>query len=164
MKFVFQAVCLVLLSFLPAWGDTKTIYVVTWEDVCEHSCQGFLETIEKSGLDAEVVLRLANQDKTKFPGYVEESRALGADIVATYGTSVTLGILGKISDEGDPRFITETPGVFWYVADPFGAGIAESFDGTGRPRIAGTFNRVPEEVNIRTIRSISPSFRHLGIL
>ena len=161
---VLQAIFAAVLAVGPAWAETKLIYVVTWEHECEHSCQGFLETIERSDLDAELVLRLSNQDKSKFPGFVEESRALGADLVATYGTSVTLGILGRITDAGDPRYVQDVPGVFWYVADPFGAGIAESFEGTGRPLVAGTFNRVPEEVNVRTIRSIKPDFSHLGIL
>ena len=148
-----------------AEAETKKIYIVTWENECEHSCQGFIETIENSGFDAKVILRLSNQDKAKFPGFVEESREMGADLVATYGTSVTLGILGRLGDEGDPRFVGEdVPAVFWYVADPFGTNIAESFDGSGRQHIAGTFNRVPEEVNIRTIRSIVPNFDHLGIL
>lgn len=145
-------------------ADRKKIFAVTWEHECEHSCQGFIETIENSGFDAEVILRLSNQDKSKLPGFVEESRQIGADLVATYGTSVTLGVLGRASDDGNPGFVNGVPGVFWYVADPFGTGIAESFEGSGRAHITGTFNRVPEEVNIRVIRSIKPDFRHLGIL
>jgi putative ABC transport system substrate-binding protein len=156
-------VCVAFLASMAA-AETKTVYAVVWEDECEHSCQGFVDTIEASGLDAEVILRFADQDKSRLPGFVQESRELKADLVATYGTSVTLGILGRKSDDGDPRFVQGVPGVFWYVADPFGTGIAESFTGTGRSHIAGTYNRVPEEVNIRTIRSIRPDFRHLGIL
>ncbi len=147
-----------------ASAETKKIYTVTWEAECEHSCQGFIETIEASGFDAEVILRMAGQDKSKFPGYLAEAKAIGADLVATYGTSVTLGILGRKSDDGKGTHVEGIPGVFWYVADPFGTGIAESFEGTGRAHLAGTFNRVPEEVNIRTIRSIKPDFGHLGIL
>lgn len=164
MRLVAIAMMLAGLSGSAASAETKSIYVVMWEGECEHSCQGFIETIENSGFDAEIVLRFADQDKSRFPGFVEESRQLGADLVATYGTSVTLGILGRKSDDGDPRFVQDIPGVFWYVADPFGTGIADGFEGTGRPHIAGTFNRVPEEVNIRTIRSIRPDFHHLGIL
>lgn len=156
--------CALFLTGTAGLAETKKIYTVTWEDTCEHSCKGFIETIENSGFDAEIILRLSHQDKSKFPGFVEESRELGADLVATYGTSVTLGVLGRMSDEGDPRYVTDVPGVFWYVADPFGTKIAESFAGSGRSRIAGTYNRVPEEVNIRTIRSIKPDFSHLGIL
>lgn len=164
MKKTVATLCLATLIGTGAQAETKTIYAVTWEGECEHSCRGFIETIEKSGFDAEVVLRLAHQDKSKFPGFVEESRQLGADLVATYGTSVTLGILGRRSDKGDPRFVDGVPAVFWYVADPFGTDIAESFNGSGRTNVTGTFNRVPEAVNIRTIRSIKPDFQHLGIL
>ncbi|MDW4551257.1 ABC transporter substrate-binding protein [Defluviimonas sp. D31] len=163
MKFLL--LCVAVLFGTIAEAETKKIYAVTWEGECEHSCQGFIETIENSGFDAEVIVRYSNQDKSKLRGFVEESRELGADLVATYGTSVTLGILGRRGDDGDPRFVGEdVPAVFWYVADPFGTGIAESFDGSGRQHVTGTFNRVPEEVNIRTIRSIVPNFDHLGIL
>ncbi|RYH06103.1 hypothetical protein EU800_25005 [Tropicimonas sp. IMCC6043] len=147
-----------------AAAETKKIYVVTWEHECEHSCQGFIETIENSGFDAEVILRLSEQDKSKFPGFIEEARSLKADLVATYGTSVTLGIVGRKADDGKGTHIEGIPAVFWYVADPFGTGIAERFEGSGRSHVAGTYNRVPEAVNIRTIRSIKPDFRHLGIL
>lgn len=159
----------IILGFAGLFGsavfaETKTIYAITWEGTCEHSCQGFIETIENSGFDAEVILRLAHQDKSKFPGFVTESREVGADLVATYGTSVTLGVLGRRADDGDPRFVNGVPSVFWYVADPFGTNIAESFESSGRTYVTGTYNRVPEEVNIRTIRSIKPGFQHLGIL
>ena len=65
---------------------------------------------------------------------------------------------------GDPRFNTDIPQVFTVVADPVGAGVVESLDETGRSNITGTFNRVPEAVNINTIRSYLPSFRRLGLL
>lgn len=164
MNAIVRALLLCAVSASTVHAETKKIYTVTWEAECEHSCQGFVETIENSGFDAEIILRLSHQDKSRFPEFVEESRALGADLVATYGTSVTLGIIGRRSDDGDPRYVTDVPAVFWYVADPFGTNIAESFDGTGRAHVAGTFNRVPESVNIQTIRSIKPAFSHLGIL
>ena len=164
MRYGFLAAIAAALFGSTAVAEPKTIYVVTWESDCEHSCQGFLETIENSGFDAELIVRFADQDKSRFPGYLEESRRLGADLVATYGTSVTLGLIGRKRDDGSPGFVQGVPTVFWYVADPFGTGIADSFEGTGRPHVAGTYNRVPEAVNIRTIRSVMPDFQHLGIL
>jgi putative ABC transport system substrate-binding protein len=84
--------------------------------------------------------------------------------VLTYGTSVTLGIAGTLDDIGDDRFIQDIPLVFMQVADPFATRIAESFEGSGRANVTGTFNRVPEEVNIEVIRTYDPSFRRLGLL
>ncbi len=52
-----------------------TIYMVFWRG-CEEACEGFKEYIEENGIDAELVIRNANRDKGKLPGYVEEARAL----------------------------------------------------------------------------------------
>ena len=123
-----------------------------------------MHAISESGLDAEVLIRDATQDKALLPGFVEEARALGADLILTYGTSVTLGVAGTLDDVGNDRFIQDIPLVFMYVADPFGTRIAESLEGSGRTNVTGTFNRVPEQVNIEVIRAYDPSFFRLGLL
>src|SRR3546814_595857 len=53
---------------------------------------------------------------------------------------------------------------FMIGADPVGASIVESLEHTGRPNLTGTYNRVPEAVNIETIRAYLPSFKRLGLL
>ena len=142
---------------------TFTIYMVMWRG-CEEACNGFKEYIGKKGIDANLVVRNANRDKSKLSGCVEEARALHADLVVTWGTSVTRGVAGTLSDRGDSRFINDTPLVFMVVADPIGSKIIESYEKTGRDNITGTRNRVPESVNIKTIRSYYPAFKRLGIL
>ena len=142
---------------------TFIIYMVMWRG-CEEACNGFKEYISEKGIDANLVIRNANRDKSKLPGFVEEARALHADLVVTWGTSVTRGVAGTLSDRGDSRFINDTPLVFMVVADPIGSKIIESYEKTGRDNITGTRNRVPESVNIMTIRSYYPAFKRLGIL
>ena len=142
---------------------TFTIYMVMWRG-CEEACNGFKEYIGEKGIDANLVIRNANRDKSKLPGFVEEARSLHADLVITWGTSVTRGIAGTLSDRGDSRFINDTPLVFMVVADPIGSKIIESYEKTGRDNVTGTRNRVPESVNIMTIRSYYPAFKRLGIL
>jgi len=142
---------------------TFTIYMVFWRG-CEEACEGFKEYLAKSGMDTELVIRNANRDKSKLPGFVEEARALEADLVVTWGTSVTRGIAGTLADHNDPRFINDTPLVFMVVADPIGSKIIESYEKTGRANVTGTRNRVPEAVNINTIRSYYPAFKRLGML
>jgi len=142
-----------------------TIYMVYWNGWgCEEACEGFKEYLAEAGIDAELVIRDANRDKTKLPGFVEEARALEADLVTTWGTSVTRGIAGTLSDQGDSRFINDIPLVFMGVADPVGSKIIVSHEKTGRENVTGTFNRVPEAVNINTIRSYFPAFKRLGLL
>jgi ABC-type uncharacterized transport system substrate-binding protein len=140
-----------------------TIYMVLWRG-CEEACESFKEYIAKKGIAADLIIRDANRDKSKLPGFVEEARVLNANLVLTWGTSVTLGIAGTLSDQGNPQFISKIPLVFMIVADPIGSGIIESYQHTGRENIAGTRNRVPEAVNINTIRSYYPAFKRLGLL
>ncbi|MFC3283486.1 ABC transporter substrate-binding protein [Litchfieldella rifensis] len=156
-------VALLCLVAGPALAAEKIVYAVFW-DGCTDGCEAFVETIEGAGIGAEVLIRDARQDRAALPGFVEEARALDADLVLTFGTSVTLGMAGRISDTGNQQYVTDRPLVFMYVADPFGTGIAESFERSGRSNVTGTFNRVPEAVNIRVIRTIQPEFDHLGIL
>ncbi|MCK5362161.1 MAG: ABC transporter substrate-binding protein [Gammaproteobacteria bacterium] len=142
---------------------TFTIYMVMWRG-CEEACNGFKDYIGEKGIDANLVIRNANRDKSKLSGFVEEARALHADLVVTWGTSVTRGVAGTLSDRGDSRFINDAPLVFMVVADPIGSKIIESYEKTGRDNVTGTRNRVPESVNIKTIRSYYPAFKRLGIL
>ncbi len=144
-------------------GEKKIIYGIFYEG-CEYLCQGFKETIAASELEAEVVIRDIDQDKSRIPEMVKEARALQPDLVLTYGTSVTLGVIGTLEDRDDPRFLQDIPVVFTVVADPFGTRVAESFEKSGRPLVAGTFNRVPESVNVEVIRQYDPNFKKLGLL
>jgi putative tryptophan/tyrosine transport system substrate-binding protein len=147
----------------PAAAETEQILGVFYRG-CEELCDGFKATIEASGFDAEVIVRDVEQDPGRLPAIIEEARVLPADLVLTWGTTVTMGVLGTIEDAGDPRFLDDIPVVFTVVADPFGARIAESFEGSGRANVAGTFNRVPEAVNIEVIRQYDPDFDRLGLL
>ena len=146
-----------------AAAETKRIYGIFYEG-CEHVCEGFKAALADSGFDAELVVRDIAMDKSVLPRAVEEARALPADLVLTYGTSVTLGTIGTLANADDPRYLNDIPAVFTMVADPFGSNIAAGFDGSGRPNVAGTFNRVPEAVNIEVIRQYDRSFGKLGLL
>jgi len=140
-----------------------TIYMVLWRG-CEEACEGFKDYIAEKNIDADLVIRDSAKDKSKLPIFVEEARALKADLVITWGTSVTRGIAGTLSDQGNTKFINEIPLVFMIVADPIGSKIIESYENTGRDNVTGTRNRVPEAVNINTIRSYYPAFKRLGLL
>jgi putative ABC transport system substrate-binding protein len=157
------AIVLALALGGAADAETKRIYGIFYEG-CEHVCEGFKAALAESGFDAELVVRDIAMDKSVLPQAIAEARALSADLVLTYGTSVTLGTIGKLTDTTDPRYISDIPTVFTMVADPFGSGIAKSFESTGRPNVAGTFNRVPEAVNIEVIRQYDPTFKKLGLL
>jgi len=139
------------------------ILIATWRG-CEEACQGFQDYFNEQGLDVEFILRDAGRDRTLLPGFLAEARAEKADLILTWGTSVTRGIAGTLADLADPAFNHDIPQVFTVVADPIGAGVVESLEHTGRANLTGTFNRVPESVNIETIRTYLPGFSRLGLL
>ena len=152
-------VCLVTSAFAAQYK----IMVATWRG-CEEACQGFQDYLTEHGVDAEFILRDASQKKEALPGFLAEARAARVDLIVTWGTSVTRGIAGTQAELGDPTYNHDLPDVFMIVADPVGSGIVESLDRTGRPNVTGTYNRVPEEVNIETIRAYLSSFKRLGLL
>ncbi|MCU0234567.1 MAG: ABC transporter substrate-binding protein [Thermoanaerobaculales bacterium] len=146
-----------------AASDTKTILGVFYAG-CEDICAGFKAALDESGFPLEVIIRDVEQDRNRLRAMIEEARSLPADLVLTYGTTVTLEMVGTLDDAGDTAFLNDIPVVFTTVADPFGTRIAESFDGSGRANVTGTFNRVPEAVNIEVIRLYDESFDRLGLL
>lgn len=159
---ILAAVLLIPLVAARAEAADK-VMVVTWRG-CEEACKGFRDYLAEKHIPAEVVIRDAAQDETALPGILAEARESQVDLIVTWGTTVTKGIAGTLADMDDPAFNHEIPQVFMIVADPVGAGIVKSLDTTGRPKVTGTYNRVPEEVNIQTIRSYDPGFDHLGLL
>jgi putative ABC transport system substrate-binding protein len=144
-------------------ADTKLVYGLFWRG-CEETCQGFQEYFSEAVIDARIEIRNAAQDHSKLPGFLQEARDAGADLILTWGTSATLGIIGTMDDVDDPRFNHTIPHVFTLVADPVGAQIVKSLEATGRENVTGTFNRVPEAVNINAIRAYVRDFRRLGLI
>jgi putative ABC transport system substrate-binding protein len=139
------------------------ILIATWVG-CEDVCQGFQDGLNETGLNATFILRDAGRDRSLLPGFLAEARAEQVDLILTWGTSVTRGIAGTLADLADPAFNHDIPQVFTVVSDPVGAGIIDSLEQTGRANLTGTFNRVPEAVNIETMRAYLPGFSRLGLI
>jgi putative ABC transport system substrate-binding protein len=146
-----------------SFAATKKIMVVTILG-CDATCVGFKDGIAKSGGDAEIIFRDAAQKTEAFPGFVAEARALHVDLVNTIGTAATLGMVGTLSDVGSGKYLEDIPVVFTLVADPLGAKIIKSYESTGRANVTGTYNRVPEAVDLKAMRLIVPNLKKLGLL
>jgi putative ABC transport system substrate-binding protein len=160
---ILTAVVLAACLTTSAAAAEYKIMIATWRG-CEEACQGFQDYLAEKGIDVEFIHRDAGRDKALLPGFLAEARAEKVDLILTWGTSATREIAGTLADLGDPAFNHEIPQVFTIVADPVGAGVVESLDHTGRGNITGTYNRVPETVNIETIRAYHPGFSHLGFI
>lgn len=155
MKKIIFAACLMVVSLWPvaeAMAKPKTIYFVLWRG-CEDACMGLQDYFQERGLDVHFVIRNANRDKKALPGFVKEAMELKPDLVVTWGTSVSRGIIGSYDSPDPDRHIQDIPALFMIVADPIGAKLIHEYDKSGRELVTGTHNRVPEDVQIRAIRN-----------
>jgi putative ABC transport system substrate-binding protein len=141
--------------------DGPTIVMVTFRG-CEEACEGFKEYIEQSGMDAEVIVLDVARDREAIPAMRDEVRSLNPDLLVTWGTSVTLGMIGTV-DDTDPDLVSGIPTVFMIVADPVGAHIVNALDEPGRSNVTGTINRVPEEIQMRVLAEYRP-FDRIGVI
>jgi len=170
MKSLISFLCLLIMLSTPfqvvadeTKNGKKLIYAVLWRG-CEESCKAFTDVIDNNQINAEIIHRNAEGDKSHFVDWRKEARSLNADLVLTWGTSATLGMAGTLDYKDSPDFITKIPLVFMIVADPVGSRIIESYTKTGRDNITGTRNRPPDSVFIKAIRSYLPGFQKLGML
>lgn len=145
-----------------AWSGTgHRIYVVTWRG-CEESCEGFLEYFEANNIQAQFIIRNAEQNPDKLPGFRDEARRLQPDLILTWGSTVTLGMVGPW-DEQSPDYISDIPVVFMYVAEMVELRITRSLETTGRTNVAGTDYAVPLDSQLRAIQAYRP-FDRLAII
>jgi putative ABC transport system substrate-binding protein len=119
--------------------------------------------LRERGIAAEVVVRNAARDRNALAGFVREAKERKVDLVVTWGTSATRGIVGAIDAVDSASHVIGIPVVFMIVADPIGAKIVAGYDSSGRANITGTRNRVPEAVQMKAIRAFRP-FNRLGLV
>ena len=140
------------------------IHMVLWRG-CEEACQGFKQKMEEQGLPVAITLRDASLDKTKLKGLLSEIKQLNPDLVVTWGTSVSKGIIGPLKEGSRGQFLGHIPALFMIVADPIGAGLVKSYHKSGRAFVTGVRNRVPEEVQMLTIKEyLGLKTPHIGVI
>ncbi|QFR32680.1 ABC transporter substrate-binding protein [Ancylobacter sp. TS-1] len=136
------------------------VMMVLWRG-CEDACRGFQDYLSFRGVPVQYLIRQAGTLNLKFPDLVAEARALKVDLVVTWGTTATLGMVGEYDNADPARYLHDIPVLFMIVTDPVAARVVESLDRPGR-NVTGTLVIVPEETQLRAIRSYLP-FRRVGI-
>ncbi|MES2296699.1 MAG: ABC transporter substrate-binding protein [Pseudomonadota bacterium] len=124
--------------------------------------KGFRNYFKTNNIEVELVVRDVALDIGKVPALIEEARALGADLIYTWGTPVTLAVVGR-HDKVDPkRHVTDIPVLFTMVASPEGAGLITSRQGSGR-QLTGTSHVVPMDQQLSAMRAYRP-FQRIGMI
>ena len=137
------------------------VFMVVWrgETDVEH---GFRAHMRERGIRVRYTLRNIDRDRSRIPEIVDEIRAAEPDLVHTWGTSTTLGILGAREGAEPGKHVEGIPGVFSIVAYPIQANIVESFPSTGRA-VTGTAFLPPVDTQLEAIRAYRP-FERLGVI
>lgn len=158
----FMASALALCA-LPALAQARPprIYMILFrgETAAE---KGFRDYLKANRLDAELIVRDVALDVGKVPALVDEARALRADLIYTWGTSVTLAVVGRLGKVDPTRHVTDIPVVFTMVASPEGAGLVAARASSGR-NITGTSHVVPMAQQLSAMHAYR-RFRRMAII
>ena len=102
------------------------------------------------------------RDKARLPAIVEAIRRERPDLVYTWGTTVSLGVLGPYDGIDPARHLTDVPAVFTLVADPVGARLVPSMASPARA-LTGVTHMAPLDAQIRAMSSYR-RFERLGLI
>ena len=125
------------------------VFLVVWRGETPVE-QGFRAHMRERGIRVRYTLRNIAQDRSRIPEIVAEIRAAKPDLVHTFGTSATLGILGPHTGGEPDAHVEGIPGVFSIVAYPIQGKIVKSFESTGRP-VTGTAFLAPVDTQLDAI-------------
>ena len=124
--------------------------------------KGFRDHFTSRSIPVELIVRNVELDIAKVPSLLDEARQLGVDLIYTWGTPVTLAVVGKSTQIDPAKHITDIPVVFTMVASPEGSGLVATRTSSGR-NITGASHVVPIGQQLEAMRAYRP-LRRLAIL
>ena len=137
------------------------IYAITFRGMTDVE-KGFQDYFTARRIPVQITFRDLNRDASRMPGFIEEIRRTKPDLIYTWGTSVTLGVVGTYDGVDPQQHITDIPVVFTLVAAPVLAKIVRDLKTPGR-NVTGVFHVAPTEAQVRAMASYRP-FKSIGIL
>ncbi len=145
----------------PAQPRAPRIYMILYRGATDVE-RGFRDYFSTNRIDVEFIERDVAQDIGKLPALIAEARALHADLIYTWGTPVTLAVVGRYDAPELQRYVRDIPVVFTMVASPEGAALVRTRSSSGR-NLTGTSHLVPLAQQLSAIRAYR-DFRRIGVL
>lgn len=133
-------------------AEAYRVYIATFRG-CEEVCEAFKTYLTGRGLEIDFIERSIERDVSRIPELVEEVRELRPDLLVTWGTAISLGMVGPYDAEDRSAYVTDIPTVYLYVSEPARAGLVASEEVSGRPNVAGANIGVPLDAQLRVMRS-----------
>lgn len=139
----------------------KTVYMVLW-DGCEDACRGFQDYLKTARVPVRIVFLDAHKDRSKLASFVSQVREKRPDLLVTWGSLVTLEMLGAKNDGRTSRYVRSVPAVFMVVSQPVESGLVSGIAAQGR-NITGVTHLVPVAEQLQAARQFIP-YKRLGII
>lgn len=137
------------------------IYAVTFRGRTDVE-KGFEEHFAARKIPVEITYRDLNRDPTRLPAVLDEIRAVRPDLIYTFGTSVTLGVVGTYDAPNRSAYINDIPVVFTLVASATLAKIVAS-DTSSQRNVTGVMHVAPTEAQMQAMAAYRP-YQRLGVL
>src|SRR5262245_14172272 len=137
------------------------IYAITFRGMTDVE-KGFAEYFTSRKIPVQIIFRDMNRDPNRLATFLDEIRATKPDLIYTWGTSVTLGVVGPYDAVVPGQHITDIPVVFTLVAAPTLAKIVEDQKAPGR-NVTGVTHVGPTDAQIRAMAAYR-AFKTLGVL
>lgn len=157
----FAAASALPMGALAATGKTHRILMITFRGETDVE-KGFRDHLAASGVKAELVLRDVNRDVKNVPAILEEAAKNKPDLIYTWGTPVTLAVVGPHDAPKLPEALQGVPLVFALVAAPVQSKVVPTLAGHGR-NLTGAVHVVPTDVQLRAMNSYR-AFKKVGVL
>jgi len=137
------------------------IYMILFRGETEVE-RGFRNYFAVRGIAATLVVRDIAGELTRIPALIAEARALAVDLIYTWGTSVTLAVVGAQKERNPARHVTDIPVVFVMVTSPENAGLVTTRSG-GQRNFTGAVHVVPLDRQLVAMRAYR-SFSRLAVV
>lgn len=142
-------------------GKPFRIYAITFRGMTDVE-KGFVEYFNSRKIPVEITFRDLNREPQRMAGFLDEIRATKPDLIYTWGTSVTLGVVGPHDAVNPNQHITNIPVVFTLVASPTLAKIVPDLKVPAR-NVTGVTHVGPTEAQIKAMAQYR-AFQTLGVL
>jgi putative ABC transport system substrate-binding protein len=124
--------------------------------------KGFMDYFTRRHIPVEFIVRDAQADNSRISEFVQEAKNLRPDLIYTFGTTVTTGVVGLDGEVDPTKNITNIPVVFDIVADPIGARLVKNLKSSGR-NLTGASHIVPLNAQMQALQAMR-STKTLGVI
>lgn len=153
-----------VMTFVVHERSHKDIFTIHFVNYRGHTPvdAGFEYQLKQHNINYEIVYHDIDRNPERLATvrkYIKGDK--NADLVVTWGTTVSLGIFGPFGSN-DTTFITEVPGIFVLVTDPVAVGLVASLDNPNR-NLTGAWHVAPMTSQFQTMMAYKPA-QKIGVL